>query len=243
MDFMNEPQQIISLNPAFGSDGPSQTKPLARDALGVAILNPKEWQYLDGHFFRRDEHQQVISLARANAPTWNDSAASNVPQMPPRTFETTEKLQMPIVDNIWSQHLGCGVYRFPALLKSTCDQIIDQAEEIAAYQKVKIDHVGLHLKCAPTCWTYLESMVSEQLQAHFEEYSLSLLSAFVVCYKTGQSHSVHRDDADITLNICLGREFQGGDLSVEHISSGTKLAVKHELGVGLMHYGRLVIRY
>ncbi len=44
--------------------------------------------------------------------------------------------------------------------------------------------------------------------------TLSLLSAYVVGYQHNKPshHPVHADDSDITLNINLGKTFDGGDL-------------------------------
>lgn len=41
---------------------------------------------------------------------------------------------------------------------------------------------------------------------------ITATQASIVHYYPGESHMIHNDDSDITLNICLGRLFSGGDL-------------------------------
>merc|ERR1711879_245393 len=68
---------------------------------------------------------------------------------------------------------------------------------------------------------------------------------FVVHYKIGNDHGLdmHTDDSDITFNICLGKEFEGGDLDFCGILGAPNHRkyvdrVPHKKGVCLFHLGR-----
>lgn len=70
----------------------------------------------------------------------------------------------------------------------------------------------------------------------------------VVYYNAGafelrKGHKQHKDDSDITLNIVLNDNFQGGDLSVKILGPVDfdeldHYQLRHEFGNGLLHYGR-----
>jgi len=66
--------------------------------------------------------------------------------------------------------------------------------------------------------------------------------AFSIDYsvKTQKSLASHHDSSDVTLNVCLGKKFTGGDLV---FSSGRKrFVLKHEVGQAVIHRGSHVHR-
>jgi hypothetical protein len=84
-------------------------------------------------------------------------------------------------------------------------------------------------------------------RAIFEEegLELSLHHTFLVQYKRGEDLGLdmHTDDSDVTFNVCLGREFTGGDLvfcgeigAPDHRRH--KLSYVHAKGSCVVHLGR-----
>lgn len=66
--------------------------------------------------------------------------------------------------------------------------------------------------------------------------------AFSIDYsvKTQKSLAAHHDSSDVTLNVCLGKKFTGGDLV---FGSGRKrFVLKHEVGQAVIHRGSHVHR-
>ena len=80
--------------------------------------------------------------------------------------------------------------------------------------------------------------------------SLEEVHGFVVEYQPRKDRSLgfHVDDSDVTLNLCLGREFSGGDLYFEGrrcerhrqtgCSSEDRFVWEHRVGQGLLHAGK-----
>jgi len=60
--------------------------------------------------------------------------------------------------------------------------------------------------------------------------------AFLVDYSmdTQRSLAPHADDSDVTLNVCLGRTFEGGDLV---FSDGSQKPLHHAVGQAVLHRG------
>lgn len=65
-------------------------------------------------------------------------------------------------------------------------------------------------------------------------------SAFAIDYtpKTQRSSARHVDDSVMTLNVCLGHRFKGGDL-VFYPEDGDPVTVKQRPGFALVHAGSL----
>jgi len=68
--------------------------------------------------------------------------------------------------------------------------------------------------------------------------------AFIVKYKTSEQKGLgfHYDDSELTLNICLGKTFTGGDLYFKGLYSqpqthGEEYIYSHKKGETIFHYG------
>lgn len=80
--------------------------------------------------------------------------------------------------------------------------------------------------------------------------SLDSHHAFLVRYKLGEDVdlSVHTDDAEVTLNVCLGKEFTGGSLFFRGMK-GTPSANKenyeyiHTTGKAILHVCIIKLNY
>lgn len=76
--------------------------------------------------------------------------------------------------------------------------------------------------------------------------SLRLSHAFTVRYRAGEDMhlDMHTDDSDITCNVCLGRQFAGGDLAFcglqdDQISHRRLRHIhRHSVGRAVVHSGR-----
>ena len=69
--------------------------------------------------------------------------------------------------------------------------------------------------------------------------------AFIVDYRLGGDKDLgfHHDASDVTLNVCLGNVFEGGDLFFcglldDESTHNEKLEVKHKLGRAILHLGK-----
>jgi len=74
---------------------------------------------------------------------------------------------------------------------------------------------------------------------------LSSHHAFVVRYKLGEDLelSTHVDDSDVTLNVCLGKEFTGGSLFFHGIKGTPSEGIEnfeyvHTPGKAILHVGK-----
>jgi len=156
------------------------------------------------------------------------------------------------------------IYSFDMLKPSYCKELI---EEIEHYEEW-IRNVGLQINrpnsmnkygailddfgFAPVLDEVVKSYIaplSSYLYPHIGAH-LDSHHGFVVEYKIGKDTKLdfHADDAEVTLNVCLGKEFTGGELffggircdihqqQKPHPQEG--FVLHHQPGVGVLHLGR-----
>lgn len=94
--------------------------------------------------------------------------------------------------------------------------------------------------------------VMRQVQAEYvaplavEKYNIRLKLdpyAFVVDYTLGTQRSLaaHDDTSDVTLNLCLGKKWTGGEL-VFHGPGKQRFEIEHRVGQAIVHLGSQVHR-
>lgn len=99
--------------------------------------------------------------------------------------------------------------------------------------------------------TGLPQLVAKQLVQIIEPASIALYNktlkkdpyAFIVEYHDGTQKSLakHFDSSDVTLNLCLGGDFTGGDL-VFYKNDKPIYTVKHKIGQAILHRGETIHR-
>ncbi|CAL9760211.1 unnamed protein product [Musa acuminata subsp. burmannicoides] len=158
-----------------------------------------------------------------------------------------------------------GIYTFPLFQPSFCELLLDEVENFEKWVntvKFKImrpntmnkygavlDDFGLEAMLNKL----IEEFVSPLAKVFFPEVGGSTLDShhgFVVEY--GKEKDVelgfHVDDAEVTLNVCLGKDFFGGDLFFrgircdKHVNTETQpeeiLDYSHVPGQAVLHRGR-----
>jgi len=156
-----------------------------------------------------------------------------------------------------------GVFRFPMLDVKFASRLLD---EVDYFQKWSEDN-GVHIHRPNSMNNYgaiLDHFGFRRVLQNLMRWAVDPLSmryfphvgrldgdhhGFIVSYQKGKDTKLdfHRDDSEVTLNICMGRKFKGGDLYF----GGTRCAlhqqvppkedenanVGHEAGYALLHLG------
>jgi len=88
------------------------------------------------------------------------------------------------------------------------------------------------------------SPISSLFYKHHYGASLDNHHCFLVRYKKGEDLdlALHTDDSEVTLNVCLGKEFSGGSLNfygLKNFPDEQKLTLNfsHKKGTALLHLG------
>eukprot|EP01104_Vermistella_antarctica_P007013 TRINITY_DN1773_c0_g1_i2.p1 TRINITY_DN1773_c0_g1~~TRINITY_DN1773_c0_g1_i2.p1 ORF type:complete len:379 (-),score=68.06 TRINITY_DN1773_c0_g1_i2:42-1178(-) len=167
-----------------------------------------------------------------------------------------------------------GVFSFPVLDEECCRQIFEEvshfdrwaAEEGIAVKRPNsmnrygaiLDHFGFKAAMNDLMTTVVEPfarfLFSDTIstsESHDTTLQLDEHHAFVVEYEVGKDTSLdfHVDDSEVTLNLCLGDTFQGGDLffggvrceshqSTTAVLPNEAFDFQHVLGRGLIHLGK-----
>jgi len=128
--------------------------------------------------------------------------------------------------------LGADLYGLPVLTEDACAALlaaIDDLEEAAARDRVRLRRpnsmnqsgaVAADLGLVAAAQRLVEDVVRPLAAAAFAEVggaSLDHQHAFVVEYGAGRDLDLdlHVDDAEVTLNLCLSDDFEGGALRFE----------------------------
>jgi len=159
-----------------------------------------------------------------------------------------------------------GVFRFPMLEEKFAIRLLD---EVAYFQEwckktckhivrpnsmnnygAILDHFGFKTALSDLVSSVIQPLANRLFRPEFaKKYGLDSHHGFLVEYEPGKDTNLdfHRDDSEITLNLCLGRQFQGGDLYFGGVRcsncrevppySYEEKYVQHEPGVALLHLG------
>lgn len=149
------------------------------------------------------------------------------------------------------------VYRFPVFKKSFCEELIEELEhfEVSSAPKGRpntMNHYGILLNELG-----LDDGFITALREHYLQPITSLLypdcggrcldshKAFVVKYDMHEDLdlSYHYDNAEVTLNVCLGKDFTEGnlyfgDMRQVPLSETECTEVVHRVADGLLHRGQ-----
>uniref|UniRef100_A0A0B6ZL00 Fe2OG dioxygenase domain-containing protein n=1 Tax=Arion vulgaris TaxID=1028688 RepID=A0A0B6ZL00_9EUPU len=150
-----------------------------------------------------------------------------------------------------------AVYRLPVFTKEFCQQLV---EEIKHFDKfpgkksqpntmnsygVSLDEMGLsdHL-ITPLITEWLQTL-TRGLFHKWGGGTIDSFKAFIVRYdETGDKDlSLHYDNAEVTINIGLNSDYEGGDLQFggiwgEEDTTQNMIVMSHEIGHGILHCAR-----
>jgi hypothetical protein len=158
-----------------------------------------------------------------------------------------------------------GIYSFDVLKPYICNQLLEEVmwfESWCTKQQVTtqrpnsmnnygaiLDDFGFDSFLNQLMTEYI-SPLSTLLFKDTGGDSLDEHHGFVVEYKMGKDVSLdfHSDDSDVTFNVCLGREFSGGEIYFNglrcrmcQLSSSSEqeyVEIEHKLGRALLHRGQ-----
>jgi len=148
-----------------------------------------------------------------------------------------------------------GLYTFPMFRPQFCKMFI---EEIKHFQGsglpvtrpnsmnrygLVLDEIGFSPMLNNLLLQYVKPLAT-LLFPHYHGAELNSHHGFIVQYDMDgdQSLNFHFDDSDVTLNVCLGEEFEGGNLFFsgileEQSTHGEYVEVGHTPGTALLHAG------
>eukprot|EP01130_Rhizamoeba_saxonica_P015846 TRINITY_DN7180_c0_g1_i2.p1 TRINITY_DN7180_c0_g1~~TRINITY_DN7180_c0_g1_i2.p1 ORF type:complete len:428 (-),score=83.20 TRINITY_DN7180_c0_g1_i2:42-1325(-) len=148
------------------------------------------------------------------------------------------------------------LFSFQLFTKEFCDKFLQEIEHFEKTSPVVnrpnsmnnygviLDEFGFY----PFLQELLDIYITPLAHLLYPEWGTRNISShhgFVVEYQIGKDHDLdyHMDQSAITLNIGLGKEFEGGDLYFNgvrgHSSESTESAiVRHDVGRALIHVGQ-----
>jgi hypothetical protein len=157
------------------------------------------------------------------------------------------------------QEVSPRIYKFEMFKPEFCDYFLDElklAEAKLLQQKIPIhrpnsmnnygiiiDELGYRSAIESLMKKYVLP-ISSLFYSDFYGSSLDKHHCFLVRYKPGEDLdlALHIDDAEVTLNVCLGKAFTGGTLNFYGIKDTPdqhqlNITIEHKKGVALLHLG------
>jgi len=149
-----------------------------------------------------------------------------------------------------------GIYSFPMFKPEYCKKMIEEIENIKKSKLINkapntmnnygviLDEFGFYPFLDELMKKYI-SVLTRVLYPEWGGKSLDDHHGFIVEYKIGKDEdlSYHMDSCEITLNVCLGKTFEGGSLFFngvrEHESERVEnFQFEHKRGLGILHVGQ-----
>lgn len=180
------------------------------------------------------------------------------------------------------EKLSEGLYKYRLFREDVCNELMEEVDHFNAFaartglpvtRPNSMNRYGLILNDIGFLAT-MDKLMRQYVQpfaaAFFgnrmgEGFEFESLHAFIVRYSVGEDLDLktHRDDSDVTLNVCLGKEFEGSELYFHSDSGATcnctaaevedeyayphpedcsfcTFRYSHKPGVALMHTGNHV---
>jgi hypothetical protein len=156
-----------------------------------------------------------------------------------------------------TEPLGLEVFKIKFFSLDYCSKLL---EELANFEKVAKNELGLTIKRPNSMNNYglilddigffslieelISSFVMPLCRVYFPDekpFNFENHHSFIVSYKIGEDLDLanHIDDSDVTVNICLGKEFEGGQLTFYGTKpDGSPMSYSHEPGTAVIHLGK-----
>lgn len=130
---------------------------------------------------------------------------------------------------------------FPLFTRRQCAKLLAYLDALPGEAPNSMNRYGAVLSDAKL-QTWVDRLIAKHVAPIAKRcYGLSLAKrghyAFLVRYEVGKQKSLaaHFDSSDVTLNVCLGKRFTGGDVA---FASGA--VVEHAVGRALVHHGKAI---
>lgn len=151
---------------------------------------------------------------------------------------------------------GPGVYSFPCFTQDFCRVLLDEVDHAQdCYGKLLKRPNGMNRYGMVLNQVGLEPAITALQQSYIKDLQGFLFGregadpddhhCFVVRYNKDEDVGLdmHTDSSDITLNVCLGRDFAGATLTFcgvkgNHDHRNLKHVYRHQIGRGVIHLGR-----
>jgi len=153
-----------------------------------------------------------------------------------------------------------GIFQFKLFTNEFCEKFLEETEHFEnTLQKLKVpirrpnsmnnygvilDDVGFTPLIHELQTKYLIPL-TKILFPHSYGANLDMHHAFIVRYKQGEDLdlAMHIDDSEVTLNVCLGKDFTGGTLNFygikgEPTEKKEDFEYNHKKGIAILHSGK-----
>jgi len=155
---------------------------------------------------------------------------------------------------IWDHHHG--IFSFPVFSDKFCERLVKEVDNFQVSDCPKgrpnsMNNYGTlfnELGLDPSFITPFREEYMQPIAAFFygEQYArLTHHRTFTVVYSKEQdiALSTHFDNSEVTINVNLGAEFDGGDLvCYPENDRGKAVFISHKLGHGVLHLGKILHR-
>lgn len=149
-----------------------------------------------------------------------------------------------------------GVYSFPLFAPDFCDLLLEEVEHAQLTAREELERPnGMNRYGIVLNQLGLEPLITSLQQEYLLPLQADLFPeesaqtddhhCFIVRYKAGEDVGLdmHEDDADVTLNVCLGKDFEAATLSFCGLAADLnhrklRHTYQHEKGRAVVHLGR-----
>lgn len=136
-----------------------------------------------------------------------------------------------------------GVFVFYAFTRSFCRDLLAEVDKHEPESPNSMNKYGLVLKdvgMGDVCEEFLHELVNPLVRRFYPRFgAFKDYHGFIVNYDPKKQGSLdrHSDSSQVTLNICLGREFTGGNLVFRNDKGKPEAEVEHHVGQAILHLG------
>jgi len=168
------------------------------------------------------------------------------------------KLKVEQLVNLLDEELS-DVYSFPLLSPEFCADVASYHqfithlvqqhptwEQVLGRRPLDLDDIGLRWVSDLLFNMFLKPITTHLFQESEASGLLDWRQGYIAAYKAGTQRDnlvTHTDDSEVTLNICLGEKFEGGDLEFHGLRGTSRQAqsigsYEPQIGSALIHAGR-----
>eukprot|EP01063_Lacrimia_lanifica_P024222 TRINITY_DN3216_c2_g1_i1.p1 TRINITY_DN3216_c2_g1~~TRINITY_DN3216_c2_g1_i1.p1 ORF type:complete len:298 (+),score=59.41 TRINITY_DN3216_c2_g1_i1:50-943(+) len=181
------------------------------------------------------------------------------------TAEGVERYVRPEVRGVWAAPSESAllsvleetevkdVFAFELFERVFCERLIEELEHLAASgipirrpngmnrYGVILEDVGLGATVRHVAFKYLAPLAQSLYPEYINTNDVKEEFAFAIRYQEGEDVSLapHSDASAFTMNLCLGREFTGGDVVFYPHDDVNGVHIPSRPGVALLHRGML----
>jgi len=154
-----------------------------------------------------------------------------------KSIQTNDSLNLDIVKREYE-----GVYSVQLLSKSFCDKLVEEIEKFIEQTNdsavaLRVSQFGFD----GSVKTMIDEYVAPLIRILFPQLKETEFEVYpkLMTYALGRNEDwpIHADGDIATLNVCLGKEFEGADLRIYDKEATTFVDYAHKLGRMVVHLG------